>query len=102
MRLGTVLLKGKLPYRFRGKYRIVKKPTFEDLLKLRHDFEREETNMLILRHPYLTSQQSHGHMSHIEKPTLGKIYGKLNEEKFSKSVTIADRLSHLKVSEAWD
>lgn len=84
------------------KYRIVKKPSFEDLLKLRHDFEREERNMLILRHPYLTSQQSRGHMNHIEKPTLSKIYGKLKDEKFSKSITIADRLSHLKVSEAWD
>ncbi|KAF7388347.1 hypothetical protein HZH68_012289 [Vespula germanica] len=101
MRLGTVLLK-QIPYRFRGKYRIVKKPSFEDLLKLRHDFEREERNMLILRHPYLTSQQSRGHMNHIEKPTLSKIYGKLKDEKFSKSITIADRLSHLKVSEAWD
>lgn len=72
------------------------------MLKLRHDIEREERNMLILRHPYLTSEQSLGHMSHIEKPTLGRLYGKLKDEKFSKRITIADRLNHLKVKEAWD
>ncbi|XP_046829816.1 ribosomal protein 63, mitochondrial [Vespa crabro] len=102
MRLGTFLLRKEIPYRFRGKYRKIKNPTFEDLLKLRHDIEREERNMLILRHPYLTSQQSAGHMSHKERPTLGQIYGKLKDEKFSKCITIQDRLSHLKVLEPWD
>ncbi|XP_011055034.1 PREDICTED: uncharacterized protein LOC105146453 isoform X2 [Acromyrmex echinatior] len=66
MRLGLALLAAshinKIPYRFRGKYRIVKKPSMHDLLKMKKDFEREEQNMLILRHPYLTVEQSQGHM----------------------------------------
>ncbi|XP_019698817.1 uncharacterized protein LOC105187347 isoform X2 [Harpegnathos saltator] len=67
MRLGSALLAAlyhnKIPYRFRGKYRIVKKPTMHDLLKMKQDFEREELNMLILRHPYLTIEQSYNHRS---------------------------------------
>lgn len=39
---------------FTGKYRLVKKVTFEDIQKLRDQFEIEEQNMFYLRHPYLT------------------------------------------------
>lgn len=101
MKVTTRLLK-EIPYRFRGKYRIVKDPKFMDLLKLRHDFEREERNMLILRHPYLTSEQSYGHMKHVETVNVMKRFQAEKIEKFSKRITIEDRLNHLKVSESWD
>jgi len=108
MRLGLALLASryinKIPYRFRGKYRKVKKPTFYDLLKMNHDLEREEQNMLILRHPYLTPEQSCGHMKELENRTE-KFFNMIKEEKrrkFQKEITIADRLSHLRVTEAWD
>ncbi|XP_043486040.1 uncharacterized protein LOC122513685 [Polistes fuscatus] len=101
MRLSAFLFK-EIPYRFRGKYRKVKKPTFEDLFKLRHDFEREERNMLILRHPYLTIEQSFGHMQHVEKLPPGVIFGDEKNKKFSKIITIEERLSGLKITEAWD
>ncbi|KAK2579523.1 hypothetical protein KPH14_010826 [Odynerus spinipes] len=98
----TARLLREIPYRFRGKNRIVKEPKFIDLLRLRHDFEREERNMLILRHPYLTFEQSHGHMKDLKTINKMKIFEAEKIEKFSKRITIADRLNHLMVSESWD
>lgn len=74
-----------------------------DLLKMKLDFEREEQNMLILRHPYLTIEQSHGHMEHTGKTNkfFEKIY-EMRKQKFEKGITIAERLAHLRVTEAWD
>lgn len=72
-------------------------------MKIKHDLEREEQNMLILRHPYLTVEQSCGHMDKSERNY--KFFIGLFEErdrKFAKQITIADRLSHLRVTEAWD
>ncbi|XP_029160907.1 ribosomal protein 63, mitochondrial [Nylanderia fulva] len=106
MRLGLVLLhlaKPKLQYKFRGKYRKVKKPSIHDLMDMKKDFEREEQNMLILRHPYLTIEQSHGHMKHIEKDKM--FFDKFQEsrkQEFEKTITIAERLAHLRVTEQWD
>lgn len=72
---------------------------------MRNDFEREEMNMLILRHPYLTLEQSHGHMEETKESRRQKFLAQIYEEhrqKFAKEITIADRLSHLRVTEAWD
>ncbi|KAG7188908.1 hypothetical protein KM043_008513 [Ampulex compressa] len=93
-----------MPFRFRGKNRIVPKPTMKDLIKLRKQFEREERNMLILRHPYITVEQSHGHMKELRDPNksiatnayLGR------NKKFTRKITIADRLNHLNVTNSWD
>jgi len=112
MRLGLALLGNvcKIPYRFRGKYRKVKKPSMHDLLKMKQDFEREEQNMLILRHPYLTVEQSSGAMkelygkksSHLRtEKFLTKMYDNRNL-KFQKEITFAERLCHMRVAEAWD
>lgn len=93
-----------MPYRFRGKYRKVKKPTLLDLFRMKNDFEREEQNMLILRHPYLTVEQSHGHIKAQEnrKAMFLQKMEDFRREKFEKHTTIADRLSHMRVTEAWD
>ncbi|KAM0725325.1 hypothetical protein ACS0PU_008811 [Formica fusca] len=106
MRLGLILFhiaKPKMPYRFRGKYRIVKKPSLHDLYKMKIDFEREEQNMLILRHPYLTIEQSHGHAGTKEKSTkfFQQIFERRRQE-YQKDITTAERLCHLRVTEAWD
>ncbi|KAL6426422.1 hypothetical protein ACFW04_009122 [Cataglyphis niger] len=106
MRLGLILLhiaKPKMPYRFRGKYRIVKKPSLHDLHKMKNNFEREEENMLILRHPYLTIEQSHGHARTSEKieKFFQQIFEKRKQE-YQKEITIAERLHHLRVTEGWD
>ncbi|KYN00437.1 PREDICTED: uncharacterized protein LOC108775887 [Cyphomyrmex costatus] len=110
MRLGLTLLAAlhinKIPYRFRGKYRKVKKPSMHDLLKMKKDFEREEQNMLILRHPYLTREQSHGYMKdmYAGSKTYEFFQTKMaeNRQKFQKEITIAERLCHMRVTEAWD
>ncbi|XP_071560973.1 large ribosomal subunit protein mL63 [Temnothorax nylanderi] len=107
MRLGLTLLGYvcRIPYRYRGKYRKVKKPSMHDLLKMKQDFEREEQNMLILRHPYLTVEQSSGHMKDLigdrKDNFLKKIYGE-KDAKFQREITIAERLCHMRVTEAWD
>ncbi|KAG5318478.1 RT63 protein, partial [Pseudoatta argentina] len=109
MRLGLALLANHIntiPYRFRGKYRKVKKPSMHDLLKMKKDFEREEQNMLILRHPYLTVEQSQGHMKDMypksrKQNFLEKVLAE-NRQKFQKEITIAERLCHMRVTEAWD
>lgn len=61
--------------------------------------------MLLLRHPYLTIEQTHGHMEEQkEQKYLDKLrqWREETNEKFNRRVTIMDRLSHLKVTEAWD
>ncbi|XP_017891069.1 ribosomal protein 63, mitochondrial [Ceratina calcarata] len=94
-----------IPYRFRGKHRKEKRVTLKDIVDFKNDLEREEKNMLILRHPYLTSEQSHGHMKEFKaarmNATVNGWYEAANE-KFNKKITIADRLHHLTVTERWD
>jgi len=71
---------------------------------MKQDFEREEQNMLILRHPYLTVEQSHGYMKDLENrgDKFMKRMLEYKREKFQKEITIAERLCHMRVSEAWD
>jgi len=70
---------------------------------MRDDFNREQQNMLLLRYPYLTIQQEIGHMTEkkMEKNYI-EVFRKMKREKFSKKVTLADHLAHLRVTEAWD
>lgn len=94
-----------IPFRFRGKHRKIKKPTLKDIIEFKRDLEREEQNMLILRHPYLTKEQSMGHMVPFNQTKGLDFINKKREManlKFNKDITIADRLSHLLVEEAWD
>ncbi|KAF2898465.1 hypothetical protein ILUMI_07712 [Ignelater luminosus] len=88
---------------YRGKDRIVKPVTKEDLAKLRLDFEIEERNMFYLRHPYLTREQSHGHTKVLGRQEAN--YIKLLREKnkdYYDNVTVESRLGHLRYKEAWD
>lgn len=66
------------------------------------DFEREEQNMLILRHPYLTIEQSYGHVQKNRAQEFCKTKIDQNRERFEKKITIADHLAHMRVTEAWD
>ncbi|CAK9812118.1 hypothetical protein ANTPLA_LOCUS7296 [Anthophora plagiata] len=107
MRITNLLLYKvhNIPYRFRGKYGKVKKPTMKDIIQFKIDLEREEQNMLLLRHPYLTVDQSKGHMKEAKQTktiTLMNTWREAVNEKFNRRVTIADRLSHLGVHEAWE
>lgn len=74
-------------------------------MQLTKDLEREEQNMLLLRHPYLTVKQSAGHMCEFKKDKYKKLkflWQEEKNEKFNRRVTIMDRLGHLKVTEGWD
>jgi hypothetical protein len=74
-----------------------------ELRKMKMEYERTEKNMLYLRYPYLTIEQSFGHMNKNEKlKSFWEKVRKPRDERFSKHVTLADRLIHLKVQEAWD
>ena len=87
------------------KHRIEKKPSLKDIVQFKKDLEREEQNMLLLRHPYITQEQSYCHMSDFKEEKLANIRRQRQEEKnlkFNKSITIADRLNHLKITEVWD
>ncbi|XP_043526116.1 ribosomal protein 63, mitochondrial [Frieseomelitta varia] len=107
MRITSVLLYKvhNIPYRYRGKYGIQKKPTLRDIKQFKEDLEREEANMLILRHPYLTSEQSQGHMCKNKEKIYKNLLNQWREDvnaKFNKKITIMDRLNHLRVTESWD
>ncbi|XP_015512537.1 large ribosomal subunit protein mL63 [Neodiprion pinetum] len=103
MRLTTVLLRFKHPHGhlYHGKHRLRKAVTDKSFRALRWDYEIEEQNMLLLRHPYLTIEQSSGHMKDLRVDQIAK-WDKERSEKFSKITTLEDRLMHLKVRDAWD
>lgn len=106
MRLTALLFfRKKLPrgHIFQGKHRIVKEVDKVSLRRLRHDYEREENNMLLLRHPYLTLEQSFCHMKALRKIEGRKVdWQEEKIKKFTKVTTLEDRLMHLNTKDAWD
>lgn len=74
----------------------------EHVLRLRHDFEREEKNMLILRHPYLTIEQSYGHMMELREPRVPVDTNSVRNAKFNKHFKWEHQLVHLRCTESWD
>ncbi|XP_043481534.1 uncharacterized protein LOC122510739 [Leptopilina heterotoma] len=99
--LNKVRPHGKL---FRGKNRKVRQITFKEMIDMKNDFEREERNLLLLRHPYLTLEQTDGYMKEIRslQPQPIPLVGKLRDIKFTRRYSYEDALCHLKVKEAWD
>nr|XP_031832269.1 uncharacterized protein LOC116426838 [Nomia melanderi] len=95
----------KIPYRFRGKHRKEKEPSYYDMMCFKRDLDREERNMLLLRHPYLTIEQSHGHMKEFKRARFEKVLKDQQEEKnsrFNRRITTKDRLNYYVQNEAWD
>ncbi|CAH2005378.1 unnamed protein product [Acanthoscelides obtectus] len=87
---------------YTGKHRIVREPTIKDLQNLRNHFEIEERNMFLLRHPYLTPEQSSGHARALGKIEANTIKTLTRPKPYKDHVTIESRLAHLRVNEAWD
>uniref|UniRef100_A0A1B6GNS3 Uncharacterized protein n=1 Tax=Cuerna arida TaxID=1464854 RepID=A0A1B6GNS3_9HEMI len=107
MKLSSFLLRGfKIPgARFRGKVRMVKRVTPLALNDLRNDFKIEEKNMLYLRYPYLTLEQSQALTKELKKEKVKPLIKTvtLRDEKFSaKSTTLVDQLKLLRIKEDWD
>ncbi|XP_063220741.1 large ribosomal subunit protein mL63 isoform X2 [Bacillus rossius redtenbacheri] len=105
MRLTAFLLKRKLPrgHIFRGKYRLVKQVDAKGRADLRHAYAIEEQNMFYLRHPYLSVEQSRGHAAALGKPQewLDR-FRQIRTRPWRESVTLEERLAHLRCKEAWD
>ncbi|CAH1118514.1 unnamed protein product [Phaedon cochleariae] len=87
---------------YRGKNRIVKEVTIDDLQKLKTLFEIEEQNMFYLRHAFLTPEQSSGHGRALGKNEANFIKTKTKQKPFYDNVTIESRLAHLRVNEGWE
>ncbi|XP_001606403.1 ribosomal protein 63, mitochondrial [Nasonia vitripennis] len=107
MRLSAILFFGKKPhgFKYRGKNRVVKEIKPKELNQLKIDYERTDQNMLYLRHPYLTVEQSHGHMKDFKMAEMQTFWDNINKpknERFSQHVTLPERLIHLKVTNAWE
>lgn len=106
MRLSLVLFfKRTVPgHIFRGKRRLVKPVSKRAMNTLIEEYEQQEANMLLLRHPYLTREESAGHAKALGKHEL---FLKVKQEqltalKMKPHVTLEDRLLHLRVQEKWD
>lgn len=75
------------------------------MINLRDDLEREEENMLLLRHPYLTIEQEFGHMKHLREEKFEELkYRRLlyRVRHFNKKTYIVDRLKCLMTADAWE
>ncbi|KAK9695511.1 Mitochondrial ribosome protein 63 [Popillia japonica] len=87
---------------YRGKNRLYKEVTLEDMQKLRNEFRIEEQNMFYLRHPYLTQEQSQGHAKALQKSEKRMENFIKTKKPFKEHVTLESRLGHLRYSERWD
>ncbi|KAH8275706.1 hypothetical protein KR044_009952 [Drosophila immigrans] len=89
---------------FRGKRRLVKPVSKRAMDTLTREYERQEQIMFLLRHPFLTAEQSAGHAKELQKRE--KLVAKWTEaqtlSKMKPHVTIEERLNQLKIKEAWD
>lgn len=85
------------------KYRIVKPVEVPALRERLVELERQEKTMLVLRHPYLTVEQSKAIISKNKDRDHRVHWNAARNEKFSKkSLTWAEQLSHLRVTDAWE
>ncbi|XP_030386623.1 ribosomal protein 63, mitochondrial [Scaptodrosophila lebanonensis] len=89
---------------FRGMRRLIKPVSKNAMESLKREYERQDQIMLLLRHPYLTVEESSGHAKELQKRE--KMVAKWTEaqtlSKLKPHVTIEERLNHLKVKETWD
>lgn len=78
-------------------------------MELRRDFDQEEQNMLYLRHPYLTVEESAGHMDAYDKEQDEK-HPEMNysfrleriKRNFQKTITLQNRMVWLRRTENWE
>ncbi|KAL1501041.1 hypothetical protein ABEB36_006445 [Hypothenemus hampei] len=104
MRLFVALCKKRMPngHIYRGKHRLYKEVTKDDLRNLREHLEVEEKNMFYLRHSYLTPEQSFGHARALGKREENRIKIVTTRKDYYEHVKLESRLGHLRVNEGWD
>uniref|UniRef100_A0A0P4WT07 Ribosomal protein 63, mitochondrial n=2 Tax=Scylla TaxID=6760 RepID=A0A0P4WT07_SCYOL len=104
MRLALVLLRKRMPngHIHTGKHRLYPKVTKMDTADMKRRLEIEEQNMLILRYPYLTLDQSWGHAQALGKGKAFCDKMKNFSEKWLPNVTIEERFETLRNKDIWD
>ncbi|KDR21036.1 ribosomal protein 63, mitochondrial [Zootermopsis nevadensis] len=104
MRLALYLCSKKGPHGhlWRGKHKLLKEVTPKDRSNLLLDYAREEQNMFYLRHPYLTSEQSHGHALALNKKVQWIENFRKIRTTYKDHFTMEMQYSHLKVKDAWE
>lgn len=53
---------------FRGKYRLVKRVSLQAMNTLQKEYEIQDRNMMLLRHPYLTAVSVRNSLFSLETP----------------------------------
>lgn len=61
----------------------------------------EEENARHLSRPYLTQEESHGHMLHLRHARKAAFFREKYFEKVKPNKTVEDHLSYLKVTKTW-
>ncbi|XP_075226858.1 uncharacterized protein LOC142327574 isoform X2 [Lycorma delicatula] len=87
------------------KFRIVKKVTKDAVEDLKEQIKVEEANMLYLRHPFLTVEQSAGHAKELkknEKWYMTKVIEREQKYISKGDKRIVDFVNYLKIAEDWD
>ncbi|KAL7645836.1 UNVERIFIED_CONTAM: hypothetical protein RMT77_002733 [Armadillidium vulgare] len=111
MRLTLALFKPKKPHLGPGRYvkqgkRRVNVVAGWDVHHARKNLEIEEENMLYLRHPYLTLQQSFGHAAaygkHKEFVAQKYLERMMEQKKKRDDVHLEERFSCLRRRDKWD
>ncbi|XP_050715299.1 ribosomal protein 63, mitochondrial-like [Eriocheir sinensis] len=104
MRLALTLLRKKMPngHIYIGKHRMIPKPTPEAMEGMTKRLQVEERNMFILRHPYLTIEQSFGHAGALGKSQAFFQRRRNEEEKWMPNVTLEERFETLRNDDKWD
>ncbi|XP_034248136.1 uncharacterized protein LOC117649441 [Thrips palmi] len=105
MRLTLALLFEKLPNGniFRGKHKL--NPKIRNWMKRETlaDIQREEANMQILRHHYLTKQEVKGYrydMGLEREFVRSKI--ELRRKNFPANIYLEDRMGRLRIKDSWE
>jgi len=112
MRISSVLLRrfgkfapGKIDS---GKNRIYPGVNNLDLAKLRKEFQVTQNNITLLRHPYLTAVQSHGHEDELrdfEGEEFTKVMEKAQAElrtRRKRDITLEERYNKMRNADSWD
>nr|XP_022907835.1 ribosomal protein 63, mitochondrial [Onthophagus taurus] len=87
---------------YTGKHRLIQQVKPEHIQDLKNKLAIEEKNMFLLRHPYLTPEQSKGHSIALGKQVERMERLRAMKKDFKDHVTLEDRLGHLRYNEAWD
>ncbi|KAJ8042804.1 Ribosomal protein 63, mitochondrial [Holothuria leucospilota] len=92
---------GRTPSRIYRKHRRYRHITDCMVANLKKRLAIEEENARHLSRPYLTKEESHGHMLHLRHARKAAFFREKYFEKVKPNKTVEDHLSYLKVTKTW-